>query len=146
LTKKPRKARLWQFDPSVFQPGPRAGFVERHILGRARSLGKYSLYGLAFAYPVVIVSLGVMFGGLVFWSLFAGSMGLFWLVINKAGYSRNFANHDVGYRKFVGLLGAFAVAMALIGGLIYIRLWTVPVLGVALIVVLVIGIWKKSNI
>src|SRR5256885_3697770 len=59
LTKKQRKTRLWQFDPSVFQPGPKARFLERYIIGRARSLGKYTLYALAFAYPVTLVSLGI---------------------------------------------------------------------------------------
>jgi len=70
LTKKQRKTRLWQFDPSVFQPGPKAGFLEHHILRRARALGKYTLYSLAFAYPVALVSLGIIFGGLVFWASF----------------------------------------------------------------------------
>ena len=68
LTKKQRKTRLWQFDPSVFQPGPKAGFLEHHILRRVKALGKYTLYCLAFAYPVALVSLGIIFGGLVFWS------------------------------------------------------------------------------
>ena len=91
MTKKQRKTRLWQFDPFVFQPGPKAGFLEHHILLRARALGKYTLYSLAFAYPVALVSLGIIFGGLVFWSAFAGSAGLMCLIIKKAGYAKNFA-------------------------------------------------------
>src|SRR5439155_21609166 len=92
LTKKQRKTRLWQFDPSVFQPGPRASFLERHIIGRARSLGKYTLYALAFSYPVALVSLGFFFVVLVFWSSFAGSVCICWLILSNAGNARNFDN------------------------------------------------------
>ncbi len=143
--KKPRETGLWQFDPSIFQPEPKAGFVERHILDRARSLGKYTLYSLAFAYPIVLVSIGVMFGGLVFWTSFASSAGLLWLIIKKTGYSKNFDSHDVGYKRFIGLIGAFGIALALINGLIYIKLWVVPIFAAALVLVLLIGLRRASS-
>ena len=71
--KKQRETRLWQFDPSVFQPGPKASMLERFILRNARSIGKHGLYALAFAYPIILVTLGVVFGGLVFWTSLVGS-------------------------------------------------------------------------
>jgi len=145
LKKKPRETHLWQVDPSVFEPLRKAGLFERTVLGRGRSLVKHSLYLLAFAYPLVLVISGVMFGGLVFWASFAGSMGLFWLVIKRAGYSGNFASWDMGYKSFVGLIAAFGIYAALVYGLIYIGLWVVPIFGGILLVALVVGIKTKSN-
>ncbi|SRR6266705_2050138 len=162
LTKKYRETRLWQFEPSAFQRGPQAGFLERHVLGRARSLGKYTLYALAFAYPVLLVILGVVFGGLVFWTSFAGSAGLIWLIIKKAGYSQNFAAWDIGYKKFLGLIGGFGGALVFVSAIIYIKTWpglvtggmvygitflkacTVPIIAGMLAVALIVGVWKTS--
>lgn len=143
--KKPRETHLWQFDPTVFQPGPKAGFLERHILGRARSLGKSGLYGLAFAYPLILVSLGVAFGGIVFWSSLCGSAGIIWLILKRTGYAANFASWDFGSKKFVGLVGAFGIYATMIYGLLYIRLWVVPVFGAVLVGVLIIGVWRESK-
>jgi hypothetical protein len=142
--KKTRKTRLWYFDPSIFQPGPKGSFFERHGLGPSRSIAKYTLYGLALSYPLILVTMGVMFGGLVFWSALVGSVGLIWLVITKTGYAANFAGWDVGYRKFVGLAGAFGIALGLVYGLIYIGLWTIPIFGIVLVIAL-LGVYRLSN-
>lgn len=142
--KKPRETRLWQVDPSVFEPLRKAGFFERHIVVNVRSLGKHALYTLAFAYPLVLVITGVMFGGLVFWASFAGSMGLFWLVLKRAGYAGNFASWDIGYKKFVGLVAAFFIYAAVVYGLIIIKLWVVPVFAAALVTTLVLSVVKSS--
>lgn len=143
--KKPRETHLWQTDLSVFEPLLKAGLFERHVRARARSLAKQSLYILAFAYPIILVTVGVMFGGIVFWTSFAGSLGLMWLVIKRAGYSRNFASWDIGYRKFLGLIGGFGIALALVEGLINIGLLTIPILGGALVAALFLGVWRASN-
>jgi len=145
LTNKQRKSRLWQFDPSVFQPGPQAGFLEHQILRRVRALGKYTLYSLAFAYPVTLVSLGIIFGGLVFWSTFAGSVGVMWLVIKKAGYARNFADWGVGNRRFLGLFGAFGIVLAFFYGLIQMREWFLPIFGGVLVIALIVGMSRFSE-
>ena len=145
LTKKQRKTRLWQFDPSVFQPGPKARFLERYIIGRARSLGKYTLYALAFSYPVTLVSLGIVFGGLVFWSAFASSVSLMWLIIRKAGYARNFANWGVGNRRFLGLFGAFGIVLGFFYGIIYLREWVFPISGGVLVIALILGVRRFSD-
>jgi len=145
LTKKQRKTRLWQFDPSVFQPGPKAGFLEHHILLRARALGKYTLYSLAFAYPVALVSLGIVFGGFVFWSTFGGSVGLMWLIIKKAGYARNFAHWGVGNTRFLGLFGAFGFVLAFFYGLIQMREWFLPIFGGVIVISLIVGVRRFSE-
>ena len=142
--KKPSETRLWEVDPSVFEPLRKAGFFEQHIHGRARSLGKHTLYLLAFAYPLTLVIGGVAFGGLFFWPALAASMGLIWLVIKRAGYSGNFASWDIGYRKFVGLIGAFGIALGVVYGLIYIGIVTVVIFGGVLLLVLILGILRSS--
>lgn len=145
MTKKARETHLWQVDLSVFEPLPKAGLFERHVVGRARSLGKHTLYLLAFAYPILLVTAGVMFGGIVFWTSFAGSMGVIYFVIKRAGYSGNFASWDIGYKKFVGLIAAFGIYAALIYGLIYIRLWVVPIFAGILVIALILGVRITSN-
>jgi hypothetical protein len=144
LTKKARETRLWYIDPSLFQPAPKAGFLELHIISRARSLAKHSLYLLAFAYPLVLVISGVMFGGLIFWAGFAGSMIIIWLILKKAGYSHNFESWDVGYKTFLGLIGAFGVYAGLIYGLEYVKIWTIPIFAGILILILIIGVRRAS--
>lgn len=145
MTKKPRKTRLWHLDDSLFEAGPQAGFLERHFVHRVRSLAKYSLYGLAFAYPTVLVTLGLMFGGLVFWGSLAGSVLVIWIVLKQTGYARNFAGWDWGYTKFVGLFGAFGMMLGLILGLINIGLRVFPLMAAGLVTVLVLGIWRISR-
>ena len=128
----------------MFEPLRKAGFFERHIQGRAKSLGKHTLYLLAFAYPLTLVIGGVAFGGLFFWPALAASMGIIWLVIKKAGYSGNFTSWDIGYKKFVGLIGAFGIALGIVYGLIYIGIVTVPIFGGVLLLVLIGGILRSS--
>jgi hypothetical protein len=140
LTKKRRKTRLWQFDPSVFQPGSKASFLERYVLGRAKSIAKYTLYSLAFLYPIVLVSLGIMFGGLVFWGAFAGSVGLMWLVITRTGYAKNFAGWGVVRKTWlIEVVGAFSILLAFFYGLIHMDVWFLPIFGGVVIVALVVG-------
>lgn len=142
--KKRRETHLWNVDPSVFEPLRKAGFFERCIQGHARSLGKYVLYLLAFAYPLALVIGGVAFGGLFFWPALAVSMGLIWFVIRSAGYSGNFATWDMGYRKFVGLFSAFGIALGIVYGLIYIGTATIPIFGGILLAILVLYILRSS--
>jgi len=145
LTKKQRKTRLWQVDPSVFQPGPKAGLFERYVLSRGRSLARYTVYTLAFAYPLMLVGLGLLFGGLVFWTSLAGSMLLIGLVIWKSGYAGNFASWDISYKKFLGLLGGLGIGLGFFFGLAYIKTWTVLIFGVVLALALVVGVWRTSK-
>jgi hypothetical protein len=147
MTKKRRETRIWQFDPSAFRPLPKAGFFERRIRSPARSLAKHALYGLAFAYPILLVSLGIFFGGLAFWTGLAGSMLLLWIILRKTGYARNFESWDISYKHFLGLIGGFGIALALFYGLIYtpIRLMTIPLVGGILLLALVVILPRIAN-
>ena len=86
-----------------------------------------------------------MFGGLVFWTSFAASVGLIFMVIKKAGYSQNFANWDISNRKFAGLFVAFGLTFALYIGLIYIGLLTIIIFGALLALALALGVRRASN-
>ncbi len=139
---KDGKTHLWKFNPSVFEPLPRAGFLRRRLQDPLRGLGKNLLYLLAFSYPVVVVSLGIIFGGLVFWTALAGSFGLMWLILKKTGYARNFANWDMGYKRFAGLLGAFGIVLAFFYFLIYQNQWFLPAVGAGTALTIIIGLLR----
>jgi hypothetical protein len=148
LTKeKPRETNLWEFDPAMFQPLRKAGFFERRILGHGQTLVKHTLFAVFFAYPIVLVTLGVAFGGLVFWGSFAGSMILIWAVLRKTGYARNFDSWDIGYKKFAGLSVAFLMMFAFVYSVGYtpLRLWTVPIMAGLLVIILFVGVPRMAN-
>lgn len=137
---KPRKNRFWIYDPSAFQPLPRAAFFRRHFAAPIRSFGKYSLYTLAFSYPLVLVSLGIIFGGLIFWASLVGSFLLMWLIIKKAGYARNFAEWGVGSRRFLALFGAFGAAVAFVYGLTHLGFLFFPIFFAVVVTSFIIGV------
>jgi hypothetical protein len=125
---KPKKKRLlWQIDLTIFQPGRKASVLER-IVQPFRSLVRYLLYAFALAYPLGLVILGVAFGGLVFWGTFVGSIAAMGIIITKAGYARNFQNWDISFRKFGAMLVAFPMTLGFYLGLIYLKVWIVPVM------------------
>jgi len=144
LSKAPKKRRLWELDPSIFDSGRRANFLERRVLDPARRLGKFALLALAFLYPVYMVVLGVAFGGLVFWGSFAGSIILLGLVLTKLGYARNFRDWDVSLRKFSGLVLAFFVALGFYFALLYDKIWLIPVAASLFFTVGLIVMLKKG--
>ncbi len=137
---KNKKARPWVLDPSAFQPLPRAGFLKRHIVDPARSLAKYVLYALVFSYPVLLVSLGIVFGGLVFWTGLVGSVIVIWLIIKKAGYARNFESWGVGNQRMLGLFIAFGISLAFVYGFIHLQQWFLPIFGGVLVIALLAGV------
>jgi len=126
LPESRKKHRSWEFDPTTFQPGRKASFLER-TLRPFRSVGKHVLYALALSYPIYLVIIGVVFGGLVFWAAFGGSIALMGVIITKAGYARNFQNWDIGFRKMAALVLAFVATLGFYFGLFFFRIWFVPV-------------------
>ena len=124
--KEDREHRLWKLDPKIFET-KKAGFLERHVLGLLRSIGGYSLLSLAFAYPIVLVYLGVAYGGLVFWGSFAGSVILMVALMRGLGFEKNFANKDISWKRTAAIPISFLMALAFILGLVYLRLWFIPI-------------------
>ena len=105
---KGKKRKFWEVDPSIFKPGPKDSWQRRYLIEPARSLAKFTFLGLLLAYPLVMVTLGIVFGGAYFWGIFAGSLGLIGFVIWKAGYARNLENWNPNFRRqLVGLTFGF---------------------------------------
>ena len=100
---------------------------------------------LAFSYPVLLVSLGLVFGGIVFWTSLVGSIALMWLIIRKTGYARNFAGWGVGGWRLLGLFGAFGIALAFFYGLTHLGDWFFPVFMAVLVTSFVTGLAIHSR-
>ncbi len=143
---EPRKKRkLWDIDPTIFEPGPKPSLLERRIIEPLKLLGKYFLFALAFSYPSIIVLVGVVYGGLVFWASLGGSAALIILLISKLGFARNFATSTGNFKKrFLGLLLAFPVVLGFYLGLIYLKIWFIPAAITVLVIVSVLGLRKSS--
>jgi hypothetical protein len=141
---KPRKKRkLWEIDPTIFQPGRKATLLEQ-IVQPFRSLAKYLLYSLLFAYPLTLVTVGLVFGGLVFWATFIGSFTAMGIIITKAGYARNFQHWDISFRKMGGMTVGFVMALGFYLGLIYLKIWFIPVIILILGLGLLLAIRKTK--
>ncbi len=141
-----RKRKPWEIDLTIFESGPKPSLIERRIIGPLKLLGKYSLFALAFSYPSIIVLVGVVYGGLVFWAAFAGSAALIVLLISKMGFARNFATSNVNVKKrFAGLFIAFPAVLGFYYGLIYLRIWFIPVAIAVLVLLSVLGLRKTST-
>ena len=137
-----KKKKLWEVDPSIFEPGRKASFFERRILPPLRQIGKFGLYALAITYPIYLVYVGLAYGGLAFWSFFAGSIMIMGATITKLGYASNFRHWDIGPKRTLGVLLGFAVAACFYGGLIYSRSLFIPI-AFGLIGLGVFLVWRR---
>jgi len=142
-SKRARRVRLWSFDPTAFQPGQLAGLAGR-LRARLRSLAKLGLYTLLFAYPILLVSLGLLYGGLVFWGTLLGSVAVMWLVIRASGYARNFGGPGPGNRRFLAAIAALGLVLVFFYSFINLRLFFLPVFLGALIVAFLAGMRRFS--
>jgi hypothetical protein len=142
LSEPRKKRRPWEIDSAIFQPGPKASLFKRFILRPLRSVGKYAILALAFTYPIYLVSVGIIYGGLVFWGFFAGSVTLMGVIISRAGYSKNFATWDVSLKRFAASTLAFLTLAGLYLGILYFKVWIVPIMIAALGLVLTYALRK----
>ena len=141
---KGKKRKFWEVDPSIFKPGPKDSWQRRYLIEPARSLAKFTFLSLFLAYPLVMVTLGLVFGGAFFWGIFAGSMGLIGFVIWKLGYARNFASWNPNFRRqLVGLTVGFLLTAGFFLGLttflkhLEFALWIAAI--VAALIVMAVG-------
>jgi hypothetical protein len=135
------KKRLWKIDPAMYQKGPRTRFLERRIIPSLRHIGKWVLIGLAVAYPIYLVYVGVAFGGIVFWAFLAASFGAIGVIITRLGFASNFRNWDMGMKRMGGIVLGFLVAMGFYGGLIYLKTWFIP----AIILLAAFGLYLAAR-
>jgi hypothetical protein len=124
---QPKKRKLWNVDPATFELGRKASFLERRIAPPLRQIAKLGLYTLAITYPIYLVYVGLAFGGLVFWSFFVGSLAIMGTIITRLGYASNFRHWDISFKRTVGFLLGFAIAAGFYAGLIYLKIWFVPI-------------------
>lgn len=108
---------------------------------------KYVLYCLSLAYPVLLVSIGIIYGGLVFWSSFAASVVVIWIVLKRSGRGRTFATATFRFRTIVVTFGAFAMLALVYFGLFYtpLKILTIPIFGGILAVAFLFGLKKSQN-
>ncbi len=137
-----KKKRMWEVDPSIFEPGRKASFFERRILPPLRQVGKFGLYSLAIAYPIGLVYVGLAYGGIAFWSFFAGSIMILGATISRLGYASNFSHWDMGIKRMVGVVLGFGIAVGFYAGLLYARTLFVPIT-FALIGLGAFFVWKR---
>jgi hypothetical protein len=99
------------------------------ILGRIKtSVGLVAL-ALLFAYPLMLVYLGLAYSWLGFWGSFLGSVLVFGIIIKKSGYARHFESARRGsfLTGVIGLSLGFVIAVSLYEGLFVLRTWIFPV-------------------
>jgi len=122
-----KSEKLWEVNPTIFQPGKPAGYLEKAV-SLLRTLGKFVSFGLLLVYGPILVILGIVYGGLVFWGALAGSMALIGLTLKKLGYANNFAawNPRIG-RQLLSLSLGFLLAVGLYLGLFTFRIWLIPI-------------------
>jgi len=103
-------------------------------------MAKFGLYTLAIAYPLYLVYIGLIFGGLVFWGFFVGSIAVIGAAITKLGYASNFRHWDISLKRIAGVFLGFLVAASFYAGIIYLKTWLIPVVfglfGLGLVLVL----------
>jgi hypothetical protein len=123
---KPKK-KLWEFDPSLYTPGSKAGVKER-TLGWLRTVGKAALYVGFFAYPLALPIIGVVFGGLVFWAAFGGSVAVISVILARLGFARIFAKRDFPFlTSTIALCGGFLCALGFYLSLFTLQWWIIPI-------------------
>jgi hypothetical protein len=141
-----KKRRLWEVDPSIFEPGPRASRIRRFLIEPGKSLAKFGFFGLMFIYPLGLVILGLLFGGLVFWGAFAGSAGLIGLLLWRFGYAKNYAAWNPDFkRQLIGITVAFLLTMGFYLGLATLNIWMIPII-FSLLALAMVLVMKRARL
>lgn len=141
-----RKRKLWEVDTAAFQPMPKASGARRLFIEPAKRLGKFVLVGLALAYPILLVTVGLLFGGLAFWGSLAGSSLLIWFLLKRLGFARNFQSWDMSLlRVLPALCVAFLAAAGFYLGLFYLKIYVIPIAVAVVSLALVYAVKRKAN-
>jgi len=123
-----KEKNFWKVDERIFRPARIQTNVQRFV-DALKTLSKGGLLILLFAYPILLVYVGVAYGGIVFWSSFAGSFVIVGIILSRTGYSRNFVTVEGGMaRRLIGLAIAFVSIVGFYLGLFQFKLLMVPIL------------------
>jgi hypothetical protein len=135
-----RKHRFWKVDPAMYSRGS-ARSRASSFKDPLQSLAKPVLISLFFSYPLIVVFIGILYGGILYWASLTGSFALLGLFLWKTGYAKNFEawNPKLG-KQLLALVVAFAIVVGFYLGLFNARLWLVPIslgLGIGALIILV---------
>jgi hypothetical protein len=139
-----RKKKLWEIDPSIYAPGPKARLRQRTV-GLLRGVGKAMLYVAFFAYPLALPIIGVAFGGLAFWATFAGSVVVISVILARLGFARTFAKRDFPFlTSTLALCGGFLCALGFYLGLLTFQWLIIPIVAALAGLGLLVALRKGS--
>jgi hypothetical protein len=132
-----KEKHFWKVDERIFRLARIQTGVQR-FAAVLKSLVSAVLVLLFFAYPLLLVYVGIAYGGMAFWSSLGTSFVIVGIVLWKTGYSRNFHTVDGGMaRRLVGLTLAFVSVVGFYLGLLQFKFLMIPiflgVLGVAMV-------------
>ncbi len=118
---------FWKVDETIFHPAGIQTVVQR-ISGLLKSFTKRALLLLLFAYPLLLVTIGIAYGAIAFWGSLAGSTVIVGIVLSRTGYSRNFERVEGSTVKgLIAITIAFALIVVFYLGLVEFRLLMIPV-------------------
>ena len=141
-----KKRHFWEVDTTIFERKPKGSFFDRRIFPSLRFLGKYTLFVLVLTYPIYLVLVGVVYGGIVFWAFLGGSFALAGFLISRLGYARHFATWgEFSFRRLGAFFLAFPIAVGFYLGLIYLRAWFVPIALAAFALAIALGMLVRRK-
>ncbi len=121
------KSKLWKVDPALFQPPPRPRRIVL-LMDRLRPLGSLLLVCLAAFYPVLVVYLGIEYGGVVFWGSLAASLVIIYMIISGLGYAGNFEGRGQPIlRGLFAITLGFGLAVGLYLSILNLKIMTIPI-------------------
>ncbi len=124
-----KKTRFWELDPSMYESQSKPKSFWTRLLGRLKASVGFVALTILFAYPLVLVYLGLVYGWLGFWGSFLGSVLVIGIIIKRTGYAKHFENAGSG-SFFTGILGislGFVIAVSMYEGLFILKSWIFPV-------------------
>jgi hypothetical protein len=125
--KDDKEKNFWKVDETIFRPAGIQTVVQR-LAGLLKSLTKRSLLLLLFAYPLLLVIIGIAYGAIAFWGSLAGSTVIVGIILSRTGYSRNFERVEGSTIKgLIAITIAFALMVGFYFGLVEFRLLMIPV-------------------
>lgn len=124
--KKEQKKRLWVVDPSMYKSEGNRSKID-HVRDLLVPLGRTAFVIVLFSYPLLLVYLGIVFGGVAFWGTLAGTFLALGLFLWKTGYARHFEAWNTNFGKqIIGLLAGFLIVLGVYEGVFHLGFWILP--------------------
>jgi hypothetical protein len=135
--------KLWKVDAAIYRKGKETSFPAR-LVESLKTAGRSALFAVLLVYPLMLVILGIVFGGLIFWATLGGSIALIWLILTKAGYAKNFEQSNPRLlRQLTALTIAFVILVGYYEALFHFGVWVLPVL-LAILSVGIVYVFRRG--